>query len=153
MVTVSTLLLYPLLQTRSTGRCRTGKTVRWRQFTASFGWTGIVFKIRQRGKVVNKTIYLAVGLNRKGYKEILEMWLKQDELAAFWQDVMSDLKARGVEDTLVTVTDNLNCFTWAITNVFPMANTLMLSNHGKTIGRGDRFFCLPSRDPEDYLHD
>lgn len=90
---------------------------------------GIVFKVRQAGKVVNKTIYLAVGLNREGYKEILGMWLGQNESAAFWQGVMTDLKARGVEDILVTVTDNLNGFTGAITNVFPMANTQICVVH------------------------
>lgn len=90
---------------------------------------GIVFKVRQGGKVVNKTIYLAVGLNREGYKEILGMWLGQNESAAFWQGVMTDLKARGVEDILVTVTDNLNGFTGAITNVFPMANTQICVVH------------------------
>lgn len=90
---------------------------------------GIVFKVRQGGKVVNKTIYLAVGLNREGYKEILGMWLGQNESAAFWQGVMTDLRARGVEDILVTVTDNLNGFTGAITNVFPMANTQICVVH------------------------
>lgn len=90
---------------------------------------GIVFKVRQGGKVVNKTIYLAVGLNREGYKELLGMWLGQNESAAFWQGVMTDLRARGVEDILVTVTDNLNGFTGAITNVFPMANTQICVVH------------------------
>lgn len=90
---------------------------------------GVVFKVRQGGKVVNKTIYLAVGLNREGYKEILGMWLGQNESAAFWQGVMTDLRARGVEDILVTVTDNLNGFTGAITNVFPMANTQICVVH------------------------
>lgn len=90
---------------------------------------GIVFKVRQGGKVINKTIYLAVGLNRDGYKEILGMWLGQNESAAFWQGVMTDLKARGVEDILVTVTDNLNGFTQAITNIFPEANTQICVVH------------------------
>ncbi|MDR1761455.1 MAG: IS256 family transposase [Bacteroidales bacterium] len=90
---------------------------------------GIVFKVRQAGKVINKTIYLAVGLNREGYKEILGMWLGQNESAAFWQGVLTDLKARGVEDVLITVTDNLNGFTQAITNVFPMANTQICVVH------------------------
>ncbi|NDW18360.1 IS256 family transposase [Dysgonomonas sp. 216] len=90
---------------------------------------GIVFKVRQGGKVINKTIYLAVGLNREGYKEILGMWLGQNESAAFWQGVLTDLKARGVEDILITVTDNLNGFTQAITNVFPMANTQICVVH------------------------
>ena len=75
---------------------------------------GIVFKVRQSGKVVNKTIYLAVGLNREGYKELLGMWLGHNESAAFWQGVLTDLKARGVEDILVTVTDKPNGFTQSI---------------------------------------
>lgn len=90
---------------------------------------GIVFKVRQGGKVINKTIYLAVGLNREGHKEILGMWLGENESAAFWQGVMTDLKVRGVEDILITVTDNLNGFTQAITNIFPQANTQICVVH------------------------
>ena len=90
---------------------------------------GIVFKVRQSGKVVNKTIYLAVGLNREGYKELLGMWLGHNESAAFWQGVLTDLKARGVEDILVTVTDNLNGFTQSIKNVFPTADTQICVVH------------------------
>ena len=90
---------------------------------------GIVFKVRQSGKVINKTIYLAVGLNREGYKELLGMWLGQNESAAFWQGVLTDLKARGVEDILVTVTDNLNGFTQSIKNVFPTADTQICVVH------------------------
>ncbi|EIJ39726.1 transposase [Galbibacter orientalis DSM 19592] len=90
---------------------------------------GIVFKVRQSGKVINKTIYLAVGLNREGYKELLGMWLGHNESAAFWQGVLTDLKARGVEDILVTVTDNLNGFTQSIKNVFPTAGTQICVVH------------------------
>lgn len=90
---------------------------------------GIIFKVRQAGKVINKTIYLAVGLNREGYKELLGMWLGENESAAFWQGVLTDLKARGVEDILVTVTDNLNGFTQSIKNVFPTADTQICVVH------------------------
>ncbi len=90
---------------------------------------GIVFKVRQSGKVINKTIYLAVGLNREGYKELLGMWLGHNESAAFWQGVLTDLKARGVQDILVTVTDNLNGFTQSIKNVFPTADTQICVVH------------------------
>ncbi len=90
---------------------------------------GIVFKVRQSGKVINKTIYLAVGLNREGYKELLGMWLGHNESAAFWQGVLTDLKARGVDDILVTVTDNLNGFTQSIKNVFPTADTQICVVH------------------------
>ncbi|HJD87668.1 MAG TPA: IS256 family transposase [Empedobacter falsenii] len=90
---------------------------------------GIVFKVRQAGKVINKTIYLAVGLNREGYKEILGMWLGENESAAFWQGVMTDLKVRGVEDILVSVTDNFNGFTQAISNIFPQTKTQICVVH------------------------
>ena len=62
---------------------------------------GIVFKVRENSKVVNKTIYLAVGLNRDGRKEVLGMWLGRNESASFWLGVLTDLKARGVEDILI----------------------------------------------------
>lgn len=90
---------------------------------------GVVFKVRTNGKVINRTVYLAVGLNRNGYKELLGMWLGENESSAFWQGVLTDLKARGVEDILITVTDNLNGFTQAIRNVFPMADTQICVVH------------------------
>lgn len=77
-------------------------------------WTdGIVFKVRENGKVTNKTAYLCVGLNKEGLKEVLGMWVGKTESASFW----IDLKARGVEDILVTVTDNLCGFTDTIKSV------------------------------------
>jgi len=61
----------------------------------------IVFKVRENLKVVNKTFYLAVGLNRYGYKEVLGMWLGKNENARFWMGILTDLKVRGVKDMLV----------------------------------------------------
>jgi transposase-like protein len=90
---------------------------------------GIVFKVRENSKVVNKTIYLAVGLNRDGKKEVLGMWLGKNESASFWLGVMTDLKARGVEDILITATDNLNGFTQTIKNVFPKSQTQICVVH------------------------
>ena len=90
---------------------------------------GIVFKVRENSKVINKTIYLAVGLNRDGKKEVLGMWLGKNESAAFWLGVLTDLKARGVEDILITVTDNLNGFTQTIKNVFPQSQTQICVVH------------------------
>ena len=63
---------------------------------------GIVFKVRENGKVINKTVYLCVGLNKDGLKEVLGMWVGKNESAAFWMGVLTDLKARGVEDKLLT---------------------------------------------------
>jgi putative transposase len=54
----------------------------------------IVFKVRHNGKVINKTVYLAVELNRKGKKELLGLWLVETESAAFWIGVLTDMKAR-----------------------------------------------------------
>jgi len=90
---------------------------------------GIVFKVRENGKVVNKTVYLCVGLNKEGFKEVLGMWVGKNESSSFWLGVLTDLKARGVNDILVTVTDNLNGFTDTIKSVFPESTTQICVVH------------------------
>lgn len=90
---------------------------------------GIVFKVREGGKVINKTVYLCVGLNQNGKKEVLGMWIGKNESSAFWMSVLTDLKARGVEDILITCTDNLSGFTDAIHAVFPAASTQICVVH------------------------
>ncbi|CAM4182007.1 IS256 family transposase [Aquirufa beregesia] len=90
---------------------------------------GIVFKVRENSKVVNKTIYLSIGLNREGRKEVLGMWLGKSESSSFWMGVLTDLKARGVEDILITATDNLNGFTQTIRAVFPESQTQICVVH------------------------
>lgn len=72
---------------------------------------GIVFKVRENSKVINKTMYIAVSLRKDGKKEVLGLWLGKNESVAFWMNVLNDLKAHGVEDLLITATDNLNGFT------------------------------------------
>lgn len=90
---------------------------------------GIVFKVRENSKVINKTMYIAVGLRRDGKKEILGLWLGKSESAAFWMNVLTDIKARGVEDILITATDNLNGFTQTIKSVFPESTTQICVVH------------------------
>ena len=90
---------------------------------------GIVFKVRENNKVVNKTIYIAVGLKRDGHKEVLGMWLGKNESAAYWMSVLTDMKARGLEDILITATDNLNGFTQTIRSVFPRSATQICVVH------------------------
>lgn len=90
---------------------------------------GIVFKVRENSKVVNKTMYIAVGLRRDGKKEVLGLWLGKNESAAFWMSVLTDIKARGVQDLLITATDNLNGFTDTIKNVFPESKTQICVVH------------------------
>ena len=89
----------------------------------------IVFKVREGSKVINKTIYLAIGLNKEGFKEVLGMWLGKNESASFWMTVLTDLKARGVQDIFITATDNLNGFTETINAVFPKSKTQICIVH------------------------
>lgn len=90
---------------------------------------GISFKVRENSKVVNKTVYIAVGLRTNGLKEILGLWLGKNESSAFWMGVLTDLKARGVEDILITATDNLNGFTDTIKASFPQSVTQICVVH------------------------
>jgi len=80
---------------------------------------GIVFKVRENSRVIEKTIYIAIGLNQEGKKEVLGIWLGKNESASFWMSVLTDLKARGVQDIAITATDNLKGFTETIRAVFP----------------------------------
>jgi putative transposase len=76
-------------------------------------------KIRDEGTVKNKAIYVALGLNPSGEKDVLGLWIEQTEGAKFWLKVMNDLKARGLNDILIAVVDGLKGFPEAITSVFP----------------------------------
>jgi putative transposase len=89
----------------------------------------IVFKVRQEGKIIDKAVQIAVGLNNQGYKEVLGMWLCQNESASFWMNVLSDLKSRGLEDILISSTDNLKGFTDAIASLYPNARTQICIVH------------------------
>jgi len=90
---------------------------------------GIVLKIRDDGKVINKCVYIVIGLKPDGRKEVLGFWIEKTESAAFWMSVLTDLKARGVEDILIACTDNLKGFTQAIKAVFPQAVTQLCIVH------------------------
>lgn len=90
---------------------------------------GIVIKIREDSKVINKCVYIVIGLKPDGMKEVLGFWIEKTESAAFWMSVLTDLKARGVEDILIACTDNLKGFTQAIAAVFPDAVTQLCIVH------------------------
>jgi putative transposase len=78
-------------------------------------------KIRDEGSVKNKAVYLALGIQCDGTKEVLGLWIQQTEGAKFWLGVMNELKTRGVQDVLIAVVDGLKGFPEAITAVFPEA--------------------------------
>jgi transposase-like protein len=90
---------------------------------------GIVLKIREDSKVINKCIYIVIGLKPDGIKEVLGFWIEKIESAAFWMSVLTDLKSRGVEDILIACTDNLKGFTQAIAAVFPQTVTQLCIVH------------------------
>ncbi len=76
-------------------------------------------KIRDEGMVRNKAFHIALGVRADGGKEVLGLWLEQNEGAKFWLRVMNELRNRGVEDILLAVVDGLKGFPDAITAVFP----------------------------------
>jgi putative transposase len=79
-------------------------------------------KIRDEGLVRNKAVHIALGVRADGGKEILGLWLEQNEGAKFWLRVMNELRNRGVEDILLAVVDGLKGFPDAILAVFPEAS-------------------------------
>jgi transposase-like protein len=80
---------------------------------------GIRFKIRHNGKIMGKTIYLIIGLDTQGYKQVLGMWINESESASFWLTVLTDIKARGVKKIHIACTDNLTGLRETIQNEFP----------------------------------
>jgi transposase-like protein len=78
-------------------------------------------KIRDEGVVKNKAVYVALGVDREGRKDVLGLWIEQTEGATFWLRVMTELQSRGVEDILITLIDGLTGFPDAIHAVFPQA--------------------------------
>ena len=79
----------------------------------------IVVKIRQDKQVINKAIYLALGVNMQGHKELLGLWMSENEGAKFWLNVLTELQNRGVKDILIACVDGLKGFPDAINAVFP----------------------------------
>lgn len=79
----------------------------------------IVVKIRQDKQVINKAVYLALGANMEGHKELLGLWLSENEGAKFWINALTELQNRGVKDILIACIDGLKGFPDAINAVFP----------------------------------
>ncbi len=80
---------------------------------------GIVFKVRKDSKVINKCAYTVLGINMDGKKEILGIWISENESASFWATVVNEMKNRGVNDILIACHDNLNGLSTAINSTFP----------------------------------
>ena len=89
----------------------------------------IVVKIRQDKQVINKAIYLALGVNVEGHKELLGMWLSENEGAKFWLGILTELKNRGLEDILIACVDGLKGFPEAIQAVYPQTHIQLCIVH------------------------
>jgi transposase-like protein len=87
------------------------------------------FKIREEGKVVSKAFYSVLGVNKDGRKDILGMYLSENEGAHFWLSVLNDLRARGIEDILIASIDGLKGFPEAIAEIFPKTETQLCVVH------------------------
>lgn len=79
----------------------------------------IVLKIRQDKQVINKSIYLALGVTMEGHKELLGMWISENEGAKFWLNVLTELQNRGLQDILIACVDGLKGFPDAINSAYP----------------------------------
>lgn len=89
----------------------------------------IVLKIRQDKRVIKKAIYLALGVNLEGHKELLGMWISENEGARFWLSILTELKNRGVEQILIACVDGLTGFPEAIETVYPEAKVQLCIIH------------------------
>ena len=79
----------------------------------------IHYNVRSEGRIIKKAVYIAIGINLDGRKDVLGMWVGENESAKFWATVLNGLKNRGVEDIFIACTDNLTGFSSAIEAVFP----------------------------------
>ena len=89
----------------------------------------LVVKIRHEGRVINKAIHLALGVNLAGHKELLGMWVTQNESSKFWLSVLTELQTRGIKDIFIACVDGLTGFPEAIEAVFPKTQVQLCLVH------------------------
>jgi putative transposase len=89
----------------------------------------LVIKVRDNGRVINKSLYFALAVNMDGYKELLGMWISPNEGAKFWLSVLTEIHNRGVKDILIACVDGLTGFPNAIETVFPKTQVQLCIVH------------------------
>jgi len=95
-----------------------------------FVWMDAVhYKVKEHGAIVTKAVYVVIGCNRQGEKDVLGLYVGQAEAASFWLGVLSDLRNRGVKDIFVACIDNLNGFSKAIQASFPQTDVQLCVIH------------------------
>ena len=90
---------------------------------------GIVFKSRKDSQIINKCVYSVLGIDMNGQKDILGIWISENEGASFWASICSDLKKRGISDIFIACHDNLKGLSDAINAVFPMTKRQLCIVH------------------------
>ena len=78
----------------------------------------IHYSVRKEGIVVKKAVYLAIGIDREGHKDVPGFWIGENESSKYWLNILNELKNRGVQDILIMSVDNLKGFSEAIASVF-----------------------------------
>ena len=89
----------------------------------------LIVKVRENQRVLNKSLYLVLGVNLSGYKELLGMWLAQSEGAKFWLGVLTELQNRGVKDLFIACVDGLTGLPEAVESVFPQTRVQLCMVH------------------------
>ena len=89
----------------------------------------LFLKVKDQGVVRNKAVYLALGINLQGEKELLGLWVRQNEGAKFWLQVLTELKSRGVQNLFIACVDGLPGFEEAITSIYPQAQVQVCIVH------------------------
>jgi len=87
------------------------------------------FKVRVEGKIVSRAVYVVLGINQDGKKDLLGLHISENEGAKFWLQVLTDLQNRGVEDILIACIDNLSGFSQAISSIYPKAEVQLCVVH------------------------
>jgi len=90
---------------------------------------GLVVKVRENQRIINKTVYLALGIDLEGHKELLGLWIAETEGAKFWLSVMTELQNRGLQDIFIACVDGLTGFPDAIRAVYPQAKVQLCIVH------------------------
>lgn len=80
---------------------------------------GMSFDVRENGSYQKKTVYVILGINLDGRKQLLGLWIGENETSKYWLSILNDLKSRGVQDILIACVDGLNGFEQAINSVYP----------------------------------
>lgn len=89
----------------------------------------IRMKIRDEGRVINKAVYLAIGVDMNGLKDVLGIWIEKNEGAKFWLSVFTELRNRGLQDVLIACVDGLKGLPEAIESIFPEAEVQLCIVH------------------------